>query len=312
MTSLPPFQSRKNTAPTLDDFLNAGYIKDIGGNIFDGRYGLPNLVREKLLQQRRGCLALVLDVLMCCRVETDLAWTAAALYRFVERFGINWTICCKALHDPAVRLIAKQRKKTGAPVKYWQFPTLAELLFALQIDKDSDDALISDPLRWNDVADLSRYKLALYREHLARASMRNGNQFVSFSRAHLAKRLGISPKTTRRYDKLLQTDIRSNIELISTTSAYELISVQSHFTGHQWLEAYENVLDVGRLEPVRRGPVKPALWYQWIKKGWKVVIARQRTNWYYLAPTGAYCADPLGRGWSDWYGTPEQLLERAA
>lgn len=312
MTSLPPFQSRIHSTPTLEDFLAAGYIKDINGNIFDGRYGLPNLVREKLLQQRRGCLALVMDVLSCCRVENDLAWTAAALYRFVERFGINWTICRKALHDPAVRLIAKQRKKSGAPVKYWQFPTLAELLFALQIDKDSDDALISDPLRYTDLADLATYKLALYRELLARAAMRAGNQFVSFSRAYLAKRLGISAKTTRRYDKLLETDIRSNIQLITTTSAYELISVQSHFGGHQWLQAYENYLDVGHVEPVCRGPVKPTLWYQWMKRGLKVVIARQHTNWYYLKPTGAYCSDPLGRGWSDWYGTPEQLLERTA
>lgn len=239
---------------------------------FDGRYGLPNSVREALLQVGQGEAALVIDALLYCGFTAGKAFTfQKAVAKLGELgFSTSTALVRRGLNSGVFAAERLQTQRAGRPTKIYTMPEVSALAKAYANGAIS----AADPLEIIDMHSLTRYRQALHREFIRRAP-------GIYSRAFLGQRLGVSERTTRNYDR------RVGIRAIRRLSKENLLwfpdwqeKVASGTHGLNWLRVcYED----GRFfdAPLVVGI---ALRHMWKADVQGVYFVTQRCNRYVYAP----------------------------
>jgi hypothetical protein len=251
----PPLDSRLN----LDSFAT------------DGRLGVPNSLREALLQRDLGEASLLLDALLYAGYRTGKRFTVRrALDDLkVAGFNISPALVRRALISPIFKRQTIQTHRRGRPEYRYLMPDITVL-----VKKYAKGVFVAvDQLTVSDMQSLRHYRQALHREFIRRAP-------GSYSRAFLARRLGVSKRTTRAYD--LQLGIRS-IRRISKQELRYISNwddlVRMAKPGLNWLRVE---YDDGRFfdAPPKEGIATRHMW----KMDKKVYLVTQLCNRYVYAP----------------------------
>jgi hypothetical protein len=186
------------------------------------KFGLHNRTREWLLQRSRVSAARVLDGLYLAGVEAGAALTERAVWDALKPFGIGRRAVMEALStdlpdgrlfvSPPYPPFAEKRasdhldrdkecdsdrgvtrvKNRGRPARGYLVPSPEEVARRLGLRTG-----VRDVLKAEDLSSGTHYRQALYRALYER---RPGQ----YPRRWLARRLGISKWTSRRYDKALK------------------------------------------------------------------------------------------------------------
>ncbi len=187
--------------------------------------GLPNTVRECLLQTGQVAAARVLDGLLMAGLRAGIQFTERVACEALRLFGIGRRTVQNALkaftadaqpvfepvqsppnppEEPAYAaagaaktgtncffVTGANRVKTvgGRPPQHYRMPTNEHLYRLLQVRPSG-----SDPLAAEDLCSPESYRSALHRAFIVRRPGRH-------SRRWLAERLGVSVWTSRRYDR---------------------------------------------------------------------------------------------------------------
>lgn len=174
---------------------------------------LPNAVREALLQRQKGCLARVLDALLMVGVRVGEWMSASRVMQLLQGVGIGRNTIYQALQvadvftpqpphadaDTQAENHTKQclfgsgtnrgQNQRGRPSAYFQMPSLERLCLWLGVQNRGGDQLTVA-----DVRTATAYRRALYQAHIKRAP-------GAYTRHWQSQRLGVSPRTCRRYDR---------------------------------------------------------------------------------------------------------------
>jgi hypothetical protein len=246
---------------------------------FAGARGLPNLVREQLLQTYPHA-AYVLDALRAVHfIERSVA-TIKEIHQAVAWLGVSARAVRQAVQAPVFVKVQDRQSARGAPAAQFVVPNLEDIIERCGLDRHNQRqverrATISDPLHLADFASLRVYRVALHREFIARQQEQNAGHPVSFSRKLLAERLGVSNPTSRAYDKLAGVEVEPHIET-EELSGEDLDQLPRHRPrkwGKRWLQAVKE--DESKHLPYLHAP---ALHY-W-KLGYVLYCKTQFTNWY--------------------------------
>lgn len=168
---------------------------------YDGVYGLPNTVRETLLQTSRGELALLLDLLFNVGLRAGDTFTVRQLLDLAEGIQTSRYLIRRALHEPIFRGTPILTEKKGRPEILYTMPGI-ELLVSTYAEGVYGEA---DVLGRSAFRSLTDYRAALHREFIHRSP-------GQYPRAFLAQRLGVSKITTARYDKIWGIVVTANYE----------------------------------------------------------------------------------------------------
>ena len=220
-----------------------------GGWSRPAKVGVPNSVRERLLQvQRSTVVCRLLDALLLAGWEADAYFTMTEAVRLGHRYGLNRKSVFQALTGEHCsfdgRHIISRRyveyldirgfnsRKRGRPVELvFQVPAITRLLTLLKVPWSP-----SDRLREEDLRSAKAYRLALHREYVLRLSPRG-------SLGVLAGRVGVNERTIRRYNRALDVKVSACVGYVSLTR--EVLRslpkrswrVESNATKGFWLEA---------------------------------------------------------------------------
>ncbi len=163
----------------------------IGSFSSDGRHGVPNSLREALLQQDLGEAALVLDVFLLCGYLPNKSSTYQKILKKLAEHGftLGRGLIRRALASGVFKMVAIYNGKQGRPELLYFMPDIMDLVKRYAGGK----MVAMDTLLNADLVNLKKYRQGLYREFIRRAP-------GIYSRRFLAERLGISSRTTRNYD----------------------------------------------------------------------------------------------------------------
>ena len=190
--------------------------------------GLPNAIREALLQRKQSSVARVLDGLRFAGIESGRAITERVVCQVLRIFNIGRRTVQSALKslnaaghaifetprnppkDDACAAIAEEKEqkkclfvsgakrvKTGRPARQYLIPDNQKLYRLLNTRPSGSDTLVPA-----DLKSPNAYRQALQRALIER---RPG----LYSRWWLSARLGISVWTCRRYDRHLDLNVNS-------------------------------------------------------------------------------------------------------
>jgi len=238
---------------------------------------LPNHLREHLLGQGRGHAVLALDALLSMGVRPGTELTlkdAHILLRAV--YGMRLHTLRKALADPlfARRKSAPHRDSRGRPPQLYRVPAPDAAQKRLGISGRSP----GDRLQREDFRSLSRYRMALHREIIARNFKPMGGELGMFkaSRALLTQRLGVSVRTLRRYEAQLGTTVLPQVayEPVYFEDAPFLPQSKPRHFQPLWLEAEK----AG--QPVIRVPLVGSLALKYLQSGYAVFRCQREVNRY--------------------------------
>jgi hypothetical protein len=271
----PTSNGKKSTVLMFDHTLpHSASDSHLNPNLlsFDGRYGLPNSVREALLQGGQGEAALVIDALLLCGFTAGKVFIfQKAVGKLVELgFTTSRALVRRALNSSVFISQRLQTQRAGRPTKVYHMPAVEGL-----VKQYANNAMsAADPLEIKDMQSLTHYRQALHREFIRRAP-------GIYSRAFLGQRLGVSERTTRNYDR------RVGIRAIRRLSKENLLwlpdwqkKVQSGKPGLNWLRiCYKD----GRFfdAPLMVGIALRHLWKASVQG---VYFVTQRCNRYVYAP----------------------------
>ncbi|MBA3867610.1 MAG: hypothetical protein H0X30_00495 [Anaerolineae bacterium] len=251
--------------PVLDSPLKIGLISA------DGRYGLPNSLREALLQIKLGEASLLLDALLLCGYTPNKRFTFRKVFDKLRETGFKLAtgLVRRALNSGIFKLIALMNRRAGRPEIQYVMPAIEVLVGQYAQGK----MVASDQLETADIQSLRLYRQGLHREMIRRAP-------GIYSRRFLAQRLGIGKRTTHNYD------LRVGIRAIRRLSKQNLRHypdwrklIQSGKRGLNWLLIQ---WDDGRYfdGPLRAGIADNFMW----KEGVNVYFVTQLCNRYVYAP----------------------------
>ncbi len=252
--------------PTSDSRLNPTFFS------FDGRYGLPNSVREALLQCKQGEAAMVIDALLCCGFRMGKMFTFHKATNQLDKhgFAISKALVRRALNSGVFPCGKLHTHRAGRPEKVYHMPEIDTL--AKVYAKGVISA--SDPVDNSDMYTLRLYRQGLHREFIRRAP-------GIYSRAFLGRRLGVGERTTRNYD------LRVGIRAIRRLSKENLLwmtdwqqRIETSKAGLNWLRVcYSD----GRFfdAPLVVGIARGNLWKAGVQG---VYLITQRCNRYVYAP----------------------------
>ncbi len=237
----------------------------------DGRLGVPNSLREALLKQGLGDVALVLDALLLCGYTYNKRFTFRKILAHLHEKGFYFGrgLLRRALNCGLFKLAALQNGRRGRPELLYYMPDILAL-----VNQYAGGAWAAvDALELADMQSLPRYRQALHRQFIARAP-------GIYSRTFLAKRLGVSHRCTYNYDRIL--GIRAIRRLLKQNlrdcrNWREMI--QRGRRGLNWLFiAWSDgrTLDV----PLNEGVAEAYMW----KENTKVYFVTQLCNRYVYAP----------------------------
>lgn len=231
----------------------------------DGRLGLPNSVREGMLQAGAGDSALVLDALLACGWGPGKAFTFRKVLAYLRQAGLKMG---EALIRRGIALFktSKTKPTCGRPEIIYQIPMMQALVSLYASGFHS----VTDELEASDLQSLKTYREGLHRELIKR---RPG----IYSRFFLSQRLGISKRTSRNYDKAVGIKVQkreSEESHLTYIDNWEQL-VRGAQKGKQWLRIY---FDDGRVSntPLNVGIVQAYAW----KPGCKVKLVTQLANRY--------------------------------
>lgn len=203
--------------------LNSAFSRPARSSTLNGKQpaGLPNTIRERLLQLGLAAVARVLDGLLMAGLRAGQSFTEAAACHLLHAFRIGRRTVQAALNaapvsasappnPPSARTDADgdQQKKcffvsgadrvktSGRPARTFVMPDMGTLYRLLDAQPSA-----SDPLQPADLESPAAYRKGLERALLAR---RPG----TYSRRWLSERLGISVWTLRRYHRALGAQVR--------------------------------------------------------------------------------------------------------
>ena len=255
--------------------------------------GLPNAVREKLLQLGLERVARLLDGLLLAGFRAGQRFTAAQAQRALAVYGLGRNMIRAALKaifgeaSPASPLdppsppanaaercaeetkqclfgrVANPVKTPGRPAVIYMLPAVSELCDRLAITGKA--RTLGDALRPEDLASPAAYRTALHTALIRRAPGR-------YPRRWQAQRLGISAATVRRYER------RAGVQV---TPVYEV-------TPLGWRSVSRLLTDEpppGRFiedEAGRRYPALPTLARRLLAQGRSLLFKRQDANHYRL------------------------------
>ena len=251
--------------PSLDSPLKIGLISP------DGRYGLPNSLREALLQQKLGEAALLLDALLCCGYIPNKRFTFRKVFDKLREMGFNLAqgLVRRALNSGLFKCVALQTGQRGRPEMLYFMPNIGKLVGEYAGGK----MVATDTLTVADMQNLRLFRQALHRELIRRAP-------GIYSRQFLARRLGIGKRSTRNYD--LRLGIRAIRRLCKQNLRYYTDWREMILRGRRGLNWLLIEWDDGRtLEgPLMCGLAEDYIW----KTGVTVYFVTQLCNRYVYAP----------------------------
>lgn len=167
-------------------------------------YQLENIIRESILQRGFAKGLVVLEGLYYLKYRADKWLTFDQIYRLLsDNFGCSFRLVYEGLQS---RLIFNRRKdkakahQKGARPYLYRIPSPAELRaeFAPNAEPTPSDSLTKE-----DLKGVSSYRIALHRELCYRKWLAGNGKGFKIHRQLQAKRLNVSKRTIRTYDKNL-------------------------------------------------------------------------------------------------------------
>lgn len=234
---------------------------------FSGEMGLPNILREKLLQRGLGEAALVLDAMIYAQLIPGAKYGFRKIVDALRRVGVESGegLIRRGLSAPFF-MKSKKSSKRGRPVIIYQMPYIDPLVAHFCGDERWKS---TDVLGAADFASLKAYRQALHREFIRRAP---GN----YSRQFLAGRLGVSARSTRNYDRVVGVvaEVRFKRERVNY---YFQRRAPDMVMGREYLEVvtWEN-------GQTRRMPAKPGVFYRYRDRA-EIFLVTQLANHYSLS-----------------------------
>lgn len=240
---------------------------------YDPSWGIPNCLREKLLQIDLGEAALVLDACIITGLDRGDQFTFDGLWEHLQRKGINISegLVRRALTTGIFPSMSIRQPKRGRPQMRFTVPSIEYLVNKYE----AGSWLTTDPLECEDLSSLRDYRAALHREFIRRHP---GN----YSRAFLGRRLGVSKAATINYDRKAGVKSRPRYTrnpLNVYVNPLDLVPAvrESYAT---WLEI-EKVNYNRKFEPFRAPPRK-IIAALWLSRGANVTLVTQQTNAYWV------------------------------
>lgn len=213
-------------------------------------------------------------------------YTFNQLYRVLsDNFGMSDRLVREGLRKGLVfqrRKAKRSSNQRGATPYEYRIPYLAELMVEFARDQTDTPA---DPITKSDLKSVKAYRLALHHQLCVRRWVDNGGQGVQMSREMLARRLGVSTRTTRTYDRILGHDHDANYEERPVTmNNFNLLPRYKDKYGpdgkklpsKRWLRVYDYHKGTCRSLPNVR-----YLAYKALKAGFAVYQVERLTNTYY-------------------------------
>jgi hypothetical protein len=243
---------------------------------------LPNRLREQLLKTGRGQAVMVLDAAYHSDMKPNTKFTYDQLWANIGHFGMAPRLVRNVLADPLFIPAGHDvTGKRGRPQRVYKLPDVAHV--AASSGAGFSATVLSDPLSPLAFKSLTQYRKELHYRLIEREP-------GQYSRALLSKRLGVSKRTTRAYDKLL--DIKVTPKTMEQEIPFHYVGVipserpPKGAPRYQWLETVKN-------NEIVRGPLVRGLAIKWLEEGHTVWRVSQTTNHYDLPNryiTGKYAA----------------------
>jgi|GEM_PF-3113317 len=181
-------------------------------------YKLPNALREAMLRMDNKHGLVVLEGLYMLCFKADQWMTFDEIYRICrDNFGMSRQLIYKGLQNG---IIFQRRKaegvagKRGARPFLYRIPHPDELIAEFRMGQKHSP---HDELRKADLKSVSSYRKALHRQLFIRKWLDNQAKGFKMSRKLMAKRLGVSVRTVRTYDKQLGFSNEPNYKEIPIT-----------------------------------------------------------------------------------------------
>lgn len=240
------------------------------GQYYQGEYGLPNTVRESLLQSGQGEISLTLDIAYHVGYHANDTFTVAEFLLKMTEFGISCSpyLIRRALSQYPFVSDNLPCTGRGRPTRLYIMPHLDSLV-KYYADGQYGQA---DILHKSDLQSLHDYRAGLYRELIHRAP-------GQYPRAWLAARLGVCKQTTANYDKQEGITVKPNFEDTrldfpdAESMPTKLGNVRS-----AWLVVYD---DNGC---AKNYPYIRSLALKFLFQGLQVIMRRQLANSYSWEP----------------------------
>ena len=235
-------EGRRTIASALRGAVSRGY----------GGEGLPNTVRERLLQgQGSSIVARLLDIMFAAGWESERYFYMRDAVDLGGKYGLNRKSVMEALTGELSsyngRHIIRRRyveyvdigglydARRGRPARLvFQMPSVAGLLAVLGVSASPSDRLLEP-----DFVSGHAYRRALHREYVKRLS-------PEMPMAVLAGRLGISARTLRRYNAELGVQVCQRVgrfqltwEKLKCLPRRDRLQGRRHTPGY-WLEVGES------------------------------------------------------------------------
>lgn len=233
---------------------------------YEGRYGLPNTVREKLLQTGRGEASLVLDMAYRIGFREGDEFTAAKLIQRVWKAGIRASpyLLRRALHDSVFGHRKAENVGRGRPTIIYKLPSIEYLVTHVAAGEWG----FADTIAKEDMHSLSDYRAGLHREFIARAP-------GQYPRAFLAERLGVTRKTTANYDKKWSITVSAAYDDVALGfSDLETLPPSRTKERSRWLIAFRDG------DAARALPYIQSLAAKLLYQGYTVIARTQQANVY--------------------------------
>jgi hypothetical protein len=240
---------------------------------YDPNWGLPNCLREKLLQTELDEAVMVLDACLMCDLDQGDEFTFDALWEHFQRKGIKMSkgLVRRALGTEIFPSISIRQPKRGRPQVRYTIPSIEHLVNKYE----AGTWLTTDPLQPEDLSSLKNYRAALHREFIRRNP---GN----YSRTFLGKRLGVSKAATINYDRKagVQSQPRySRNPLNVYVNPLDLVPTL-RTSWSSWLEIEK--LDYEHKVIPFRAPPKKIIAALWLSRGANVTLVTRLTNSYWV------------------------------
>lgn len=243
---------------------------------YDPNWGLPNCLREKLLQIGLGEAALVLDACLMTGHDQGDEFTFDALWARLQAKGIkvSQNLVYRALKTEIFPAVSIRKQRRGRPQRRFTVPSIKDLVDKYQ----AGDWLTTDPLEPEDLSSLRNYRAALHREFIRRCP-------GDYSRAFLGSRLGVSKSATAFYEKdgiVKKRPQHRRTPLNYYMNPLDLVpTVRESWATWLEIEKYDDKQERYCGEPFRAPPRK-IIAALWLSRGANVTLVTQQTNTYWV------------------------------
>lgn len=259
--------------------IRSAYKKAYRSNPRRQHHALPNKIREELVRKQKTAGAQVLEAFY---LSGGLSGGYISYTKLLETTNLtNWTIRSGLRQLKQIRVIepppkckllgGQNQPKRGRPEKLYRVLGLKEMFRVLKLLP----SYLADTLTWADVKSAKAYRVAQLREFLKRRP----GQYV---RDYLARIVGVTTRTTRRYTGLLGFNcmpIYHRSEITCDTADF--------------IEYYVSYVDFCREKPVNNGangvflvingqryPPRSIIAYEALKRRDCVWLYQQQPNSY--------------------------------